>query len=90
MIFDTLVAKSSLTVACNRRLVFASETRIALNKRVAKGPMAFWGGFYSKEAEEREQVPVTLKKRHGNFFDTLPARLCKRAVLIMAPKRSII
>jgi len=38
VIFDTLGAKASLIVACNRRLAFVGETRFMLNKHEANRP----------------------------------------------------
>ncbi len=51
VIFDTLRAKASLIVACNRRLAFVGETRFMLNKHEAnrlwrfykKSPLAGYG-----------------------------------------------
>ena len=67
VIFDTLRAKASLTVACNRRLAFVGETRFMLNKHEANRPWRFY-----------KKSPLESRKTTFDFYCLVFHRLLSR------------
>ena len=61
MIFDTLGAKASLIVACNRRLAFVGETRFMLNKHEANRLWRFYGLSSLHAEQARCESPMAIK-----------------------------
>ena len=61
MIFDTLRAKASLIVACNRRLAFVGETRFMLNKHEANRLWRFYGLSSLHAEQARCESPMAIK-----------------------------